>query len=239
MLNRTMARHYSIPGVNSESFQRVALPPDSPRGGVLTQAAILKVTANGTVTSPVLRGAWVMKRLLGTPPQPPPPNVGSVEPDTLGASTIRELLDKHRSSETCASCHAAMDPPGFALESFDVIGGWRDRYRSLGTGDKPPWQFEGRDIWEYKLGPPVDSSGSLPDGRTFQDIREFKQLLLNDRQQVLHSLTEKLLTYATGAGIRFSDRAEVDRIVSAVSNKDRGLRTLVHEVVQSELFRNK
>jgi hypothetical protein len=239
MLNRTMAQHYGIEGITSEQFQRVALPANSPRGGVLTQAAVLKVTANGTVTSPVVRGAWVQKRLLGQPPQPPPPNVGAVEPDTRGATTIRELLDKHRNSQTCAACHRLIDPPGFALESFDVIGAWRDRYRSLGIGDKPAWKLEGRDIWEYKLGPPVDSSGVLPDGRTFDGISEFKQLLLSNRQQILRALTSNLLTYATGAGIRFTDRGEVDRIVQVVSTKDYGLRTLLHEVIQSELFRNK
>ncbi len=239
MLNRTMARHYGVPGAASEQFRRVALPDGSPRGGVLTQAAVLKVTANGTVTSPVMRGAWVMKRLLGKPPQPPPPNVGSVEPDTRGATTIRELLDKHRNSESCAACHRVMDPPGFALESFDVIGGWRDRYRSLGKGDPPPWKFEGRDVWQYKLGPAVDASGALADGRTFKDIREFKQLLLAEKEQVLRCVTGKLLTYATGAGIRFCDRSEVERIVAEVSQQGWGLRTLVHSIVQSELFQTR
>jgi Protein of unknown function (DUF1588)/Protein of unknown function (DUF1585) len=199
----------------------------------------LKVTANGTVTSPVLRGAWVLKRLLGKPPQPPPPNVGSVEPDTRGATTIREQLDKHRHSETCAACHKDIDPPGFALESFDVIGGWRDRYRSLGKGDQPPWTFEGRNVWQYKLGLPVDASGTLPDGRAFKDIAEFKQLLLADKDEVLRALAGKLLTYATGAGIRFCDRAEVERIVAEVAQQDYGLRTLVHAVVQSSLFGEK
>jgi hypothetical protein len=239
MLNRTMARHYGIPGVTGEQFTPVKLPAGSPRGGVLTQAAILKLTANGTVTSPVLRGAWVMKRLLGKPPQPPPPNVGSVEPDTRGASTIRELLDKHRNSDTCASCHRTIDPPGFALESFDVIGGWRERYRSLGQGEKPPWKLDGRDIWEYKLGPPVDASGQLADGRAFKDITEFKQLILADKAQFLLALTGKLLTYATGASIRFSDRPEVERIAAAVTAKDSGLRTLIHAIVQSPVFREK
>ncbi len=239
MLNRPMARHYGIPGPNGEEFQRVALPAGNPRGGLLTQAAILKITANGTVTSPVLRGAWVLKRLLGKPPQPPPPNVGSVEPDTRGATTIRELLDKHRISETCAACHKDIDPPGFALESFDVIGGWRDRYRSIGQGDHPPWKFDGADIWQYKLGRPVDASGIMPDGRTFKDIAEFKKLLLADKDQMLRCLTEKLITYSTGAGIRFSDRAAVQRIVAEVSKADSGLRTLIHAIVQSETFQNR
>ncbi len=174
MLNRAMADHYGIAGTFDESFVRTPIPADSPRGGILTQAAVLKVTANGTVTSPVLRGTWVMKRLIGRPPQPPPPNVGSVEPYTRGATTIRELLDKHRRSPTCASCHNKIDPPGFALESFDVIGGWRDRYRSLGFGRQPAWKLEGRDIWEYKLGPSVDASGVKSSGERFKNINDFK-----------------------------------------------------------------
>ena len=137
MLNRRLAEHYQIDGVAGEAFRRVPLPPGSHRGGVLTQASVLKVTANGTATSPVMRGAWVMKRLLGEPPPPPPADVPAFEPDTRGASTIREQLAKHRSRALCASCHAKMDPPGFALESFDVIGGLRDRYRGARKFGQP------------------------------------------------------------------------------------------------------
>ncbi len=167
MLNRRIAEHYGIDSVVGEDYQHVALPAGSPRGGILTQASVLKVTANGTVTSPVMRGAWVMKRLLGEPPAPPPP-VPAIEPDTRGTTTIRELLAKHRSDATCASCHQDIDPPGFALESFDVIGGYRERYRSLEKGDRPQYKLRGRDIYQYKLALPVDASGELPDGRTFQ-----------------------------------------------------------------------
>ncbi len=132
MLNEKLATHYGIPGVTGAQFRRVALPPGCPRGGFLTQAAILKVTANGTTTSPVPRGAFVMARLLGQPPEPPPANTPAVEPDVRGAVTIREQLEKHRSDASCAGCHAKIDPAGFALEAFDVIGGYRTRYRSLG-----------------------------------------------------------------------------------------------------------
>ena len=150
MLNRRLAEHYGIAGVSGEEFRRVPLPPGCHRGGVLTQASVLKVTANGTVTSPVLRGAWVMKRLLGEPLPPPPPDVPAFEPDTRGATTIRAQLDKHRNLAACASCHSRMDPPGFALENFDVIGGWRERYRaergsSVQPGDVPKIKFRGRD----------------------------------------------------------------------------------------------
>jgi hypothetical protein len=238
MLNRRLAEHYGIAGVMGEQFQRVARPADSPRGGLLTQAAILKVTANGTVTSPVMRGTWVLKRLLGQPPAPPPP-VAAIEPDTRGATTVREQLAKHRDSAACASCHRSIDPPGFALESFDVIGGWRDRYRSIELGDQPTWKLRGRNIWEYKLGPAVDSSGQLEDGRKFEGIRDFKQLLLGQQEQVTRCLAEKLLTYGTGAGIEFADRKAVAGIVQRTIDQGGGLRTLVHEIVQSPTFRGK
>ena len=180
MLNRCIAEHYKIAGVIGEEFRRVPLPPGSHRGGVLTQASVLKVTANGTFSSPVLRGAWVLRRLLGEPPDPPPADIPAFEPDTRGATSIRQQLAKHRSLASCASCHTRIDPPGFALENFDVIGGWRDRYRAE-KGDSPPGKFRGRGIWEYRLGPPVDASGQLADGRKFKNIDEFKQLLLRAR----------------------------------------------------------
>src|SRR4051812_22454643 len=123
MLNGRLAAHYDLPPVGGSQVRRVPLPPGCPRGAFLTQAAVLKVTANGTTTSPVPRGAFVLDRLLGRPPAPPPPNVPAVEPDVRGATTIREQLDKHRNNAACASCHVKMDPPGFALEEFDVIGG--------------------------------------------------------------------------------------------------------------------
>lgn len=239
MVNRRLADHYGIPDVAGETLRRVSLPADSVRGGFLTQASVLKVTANGTVSSPVVRGTWVMKHLLGQPPLPPPPNVGSVEPDTRGATTIREQLDKHRNSETCAGCHRSIDPPGFALESFDVIGGWRDRYRSQEKGDRPPGKLRGRGIGEYKLGLPVDASGQLADGRGFQDIREFRQLLLDNRERLDRALAENLVIYGTGAGISFADREAVAEIVSKAGKDGGGLRTTLREIVLSDLFRHK
>ena len=115
-------------------MRKVSLSPKSVRGGVLTQASVLKVTANGTTTSPVTRGVWILENLIGKPSPPPPAGVPAVEPDIRGATTIREQLDKHRNTESCARCHRHIDPPGFALESFDVIGGWRDFYRTVGAG---------------------------------------------------------------------------------------------------------
>jgi Protein of unknown function (DUF1588)/Protein of unknown function (DUF1585) len=213
----------------------VTLPANSPRGGLMTTAAVLKVTANGTVSSPVLRGAWILRRLLGKPPSPPPP-VNAIEPDTRGATTIREQLAKHRDSETCNRCHREIDPPGFALECFDVIGGFRDRYRSVGEGDEPLQKLHGRNIWEYKLGQKVDSSGQTSDGRKFADIREFKNLMMLEREQIARNLASKLITYATGSGISFADRDAIDQIVDKTRSQGWGLRTLVHESLSSELF---
>ena len=133
ILNDRLAKHYGVPGVVGAQLRRVNLTADSVRGGLLTQASVLKVTANGTTTSPVLRGAWAIENLLGIHVPPPPP-VPAVEPDLTGATTLRQQLDKHRNDVSCASCHSKIDPAGFALESFDAIGGWRDRYRiPLGT----------------------------------------------------------------------------------------------------------
>jgi Protein of unknown function (DUF1588)/Protein of unknown function (DUF1585) len=181
----------------------------------------------------------VLKRILNDPPAPPPPNVGSVEPDTRGANTIRELLAKHRNSETCASCHAKIDPAGFALESFDVIGGWRDRYRSKEVGDKPSGTFEGRGIWQYKIGLPVDCTGELADGRKFEDIRAFKKLLTSDSGKITAALAAKLLTYGTGASISYADRTAVQGIATKTQAAGNGLRELLHQVIASDTFQTK
>ena len=236
MLNGRLAEHYGIPGVSGMEFRKVTLPKDSHRGGVLTMAGVLKVTANGTTTSPVLRGTWVLDRVLGTPPPKPPVDVEAVEPDIRGAVTIRDQLAKHRQRAECAGCHAKIDPPGFALESFDVIGGWRENYRSVGKGDEVV--RNGRKM-RYRNGLPVDAADVMPDGQKFRNVDEFKQLLLKDRDQLARALAEKLLGYATGASPEKSDRPVVDAIVNRVRPKDYGLRALVHEVVQSKVFQHK
>lgn len=236
MLNGRLAKHYGIPGVDGWEFHKVTLPRENHRGGVLTMASVLKVTANGTNTSPVVRGAWIMDRILGTPPPRPPADVPAIEPDIRGATTIREQLAKHRQIASCASCHAKIDPAGFALESFDVIGGWRDHYRTTGLGQ--PVVIDGRQM-HYLKGPKVDPADVLPNGKKFRNIDELKELLLCDKDQIARSLTERLLTYATGAAPSATDRSEVDAILGKICEKDYGLRTLVHEIVQSSLFQTK
>ena len=165
MINRRLAEHYGIEGVEGQHIRRVKTK-GTVRGGFLTQASVLKTTANGTTTSPVRRGNWVLTSILGTPSPPPPPNIGSIEPDTRGTTTIREELDAHRDSAVCNSCHRNIDPPGFAMESFDVIGGFREKYRSVEHGEHPTKRLHGRNIWEYKLNLPVDPSGETPDGES-------------------------------------------------------------------------
>ncbi|MCX6836878.1 MAG: DUF1592 domain-containing protein [Verrucomicrobia bacterium] len=233
-LNERLAKHYGIPGVEGMEMQRVNLPAGSHRGGVMTMGSVLKVTANGTTTSPVLRGSWVLERILGTPPAKPPVDVEAIEPDIRGATTIREQLAKHRDVETCSGCHKKIDPPGFALESFDVIGGWRTHYRSLtNNGER---DSQGRRV---RPGPAVDPADVLTDGRRFQNIDEFKQLLLTDKDQLTRNLAEKLLAYATGAEPAPLDRPQIDVIVKRVSEQGMGFRTLIHEIVQSALFQTK
>lgn len=237
MVNQKLATHYGIADVTGTLIRRVALPNDCPRGGFLTQAAILKITANGTTTSPVPRGAFVIDRLLGEPPEPPPANVSAIEPDVRGATTIREQLAKHREHAVCASCHRRIDPPGFALESFDVIGGFRNRYRSIGEGD--PAQRGSIDPLigiGFKLGPNVDSAGELSDGRAFKDIRQFQSLIAADSTRLLRNLANQFTVYATGRTVRFSDRPAIDELVRRTQDQGGGVRTLLHELIGSPLF---
>ncbi len=238
-LNERLATHYGIPGVKGVAMRRVTLPPDSPRGGFLTQASVLKITANGTTTSPVLRGKWIVERILGIDIPPPPP-VAAVEPDIRGAVTIRQQLDKHRDDASCASCHRKMDPPGFALENFDIMGAWRDRYRGVDE-KKPAVKGLGKNghPFAFHYGLPVDAAGELPDGRPFTDIRDFKRLAREDDAMLARNLVRQLLVYSTGSPVRFADRPALETILARAAPQHYGLRTLIHEVIQSPLFQNK
>jgi hypothetical protein len=236
MVNGRLAKHYGLGGVEGWAFQKKPVPPGSHRGGVLTMASVLKVTANGTTTSPVLRGAWVMHRILGTPPPPPPDNVSAIDPDIRGATTIREQLAKHRATESCARCHRLFDPPGFALESFDCIGGWRDHYRTTGLGETVV--IEGKRM-PYLKGKQVDPADVTAAGREFEDIDGLKRILLEDRPKLARTLATNLIAYATGRAPQANDRAAVDVIVARIAEHNYGLRSLVHEIVQSDFFRSK
>ena len=237
-VNRQLAEHYGIAGIAGEEMRKVTLPADSPRGGLITQASIHKITSNGTSTSPIPRGNFVLANLLGQPAPPPPAGVGAIEPDTRGTTTIREQLDAHRSSPVCASCHRVIDPPGFALESFDPIGGFRTNYRtSGGMFDAGGGFFVPA---PYGEGAPVDPSGVTPAGDAFAGIGDYKQLMLQrELDQVARHLAASLLVVSTGAEVEFADRDAVERIVAEGRNERHPVRTMIHRVVGSDLFRRR
>ena len=223
MLNERLAGHYGIDGVSAGEVTEVSLPADSPRGGLITQGAVLKVTANGTDTSPVLRGVWISERLLGVHVPPPPTNVPAVEPDVRGATTIRDLLAKHRSDDACASCHVKVDPVGFALENFDAAGEWRSKY--------PKYNKRGK-------GPKVDASYQTG-GVGFKDVVGFQKLITAQPDRLAKSLAEQLLTYGTGGPPEFADRPSLEKIVRQTKRSDYGVRSIIEAVVLSETFRTK
>lgn len=231
ILNQRLATHYGIDGVRGhEAFRVVPLPKDSVRGGILTHASVLKVTANGTSTSPVLRGAWVLDKLLGQPPSPPPAGVPAIEPDTRGATTIREQLDKHRDIESCNRCHSRIDPPGFALEEFDVIGGHRQWYRILSDkGERVPKT-------NYRVGAEVEQGGTLHDGVSFANFSQYREQLSADPNRIATAIATKLLVYGCGRPVGVADRSDIVEIVDLARQNDYGLRSMIHAVTDSELF---
>ena len=213
-LNRELAEHYGMPGLKGNHFRKVSLPNAS-RGGILGHGSFLTASANGVDTSPVVRGIYVMNKLLDYTPPPPPDDVRAIEPDVRGATTLREQLIKHHADATCAQCHNKIDPSGFALENYDAIGGWRDQY-------------------DRKL--KVDSSGKLPNGQTFASNAEFRKLVVAQDETFTRCLTKKLLTYAIGRQLNSSDRPSIDKISKEMASKDKGLQDLIQAVVASEGF---
>ena len=232
MLNERLAKHYRIAGVVGPDFRRVSLDKSKTmRGGLLTHASIHAVTSNGSTTSPVIRGTWVLEKFLGTPAPPPPPDVPAIEPDIRGATTIKEQLAKHRDIASCASCHRKIDPPGFALENFDVIGGWRDHYRAL---------VEPRPGARAKLsdGPLVDSSDEWAGVGQFSNFQEFRELVKKREDLVTQNLTHQLATFALGRAPGFADRQPLKDIATNVREKKSGMKSLVLDIVSSPVFTN-
>jgi cytochrome c5 len=215
-LNERLARHYGIPGVYGSHFRRVQLPDDR-RAGLLGQGSILTVTSYAHRTSPVVRGKWLLENLLGAPPPPPPANVPALKENNEGGkpTSVRERLEEHRKNPVCASCHARMDPLGFALENFDAIGRWRAVDES---------------------GKPVDASGVLPDGTKFQGPAEFRRVLLAHRDEFVSTLTEKLLTYALGRGLESYDMPAVRAILRQAKADDDRWSSLIRGIVASVPF---
>jgi hypothetical protein len=221
-----LARFYQLPDVPGDALQRVTLAADTHRGGLLAQGAILKVTANGNNTSPVVRGVWIGERILGDEIRPPPGGVPAIEPDIRGTTTIREQLERHRADASCASCHRTIDPPGFALENFDPSGRWRDRYLSMAGGKR-------------KAGPKVDPSSTLPDGRSFTSFDEFRSLVAASPERLARSLASHLLVFSTGGTLSFADREVVEAIVKDAAKEKYRMRSILHGVVTSPVFQSK
>jgi hypothetical protein len=216
-VNRPLARHYGLAPPRGSGFELVKLT-DSRRGGLLGQASILTVTANGIDTSPVVRGVWLLENILGTPPSPPPPDVPPLDPDVRGAKSIREQLDKHRSVASCYDCHRKIDPLGFALENYDAIGNWRDTY-------------EGNTK--------IDATGELPGGQKFDGVESFKQLMVERRDQFVKALTSKLLSYATGRRTGPAETLQVHSIARQLDQRGNGLRDLIELIATSDAFSSK
>lgn len=219
LVNEPLAQLYGLQNVRGTALRKVQLPPGLRRGGLLTQASVLKLTANGTTTSPVKRGAWVATKLLGKEVPPPPPSVPGLDPDVRGATTIRQQLAKHRENQSCASCHARMDPFGFALENYDVIGAWRERYRFIENGRA------------NLNGPQVDAAAETEDGQHFKDIGELKKILLNDPDLLARNLLKQLMVYAGGVQLGPQDRAEIAGRIDRLRKKNHGARSVLYEVV--------
>ena len=235
-INDQLARHYGLPQASGSAMRRFELPDDSPYGGLLTQASILKITSNGTSTSPVVRGAWIMDRLIGQPPPKPPASVPAVEPDIRGAKTIRELLALHAAEESCSACHARFDPVGVPLENFDIFGRWRTRYRGLEKGQPITGIDRAGHDFSYALTSTVDPRGKLLDGREFRNIIELKTILAANDRQLARNLLHQFTVYSTGTPVRFSDRVEIEEMLDACAADGYRVRDLIHSLVQSRIF---
>ena len=212
---------------DSKKMQRVSMPQGGRFGGLLGMAGVMTATANGVDTQPVLRGVWVLENILGTPPPPPPDAVPALTPGTGDEIGPREILASHTTEESCAGCHKRIDPVGFVLESFDPIGRWRTEY--------PPQRGQGKQA----RGLPVETDGRLTDGTELQDVTDLKTYLRNDITPFAECISEKLLTYATGRGMTYSDHKLIRQLVEENQHHGGGFQDLVVALVNSESFRTR
>jgi hypothetical protein len=213
-LNDRLARHYGIEGVQGPEFRKVELTTDQ-RGGVLGQAGVLTVSSYATRTSVVIRGKYILQEILGTPPAPPPPEVPPLDEAAVGTLlSLRQQMEKHRANAVCATCHSKMDPLGFGLENYDAVGKWRT--------------LDGKF--------PVDSSGTLPNGKTFANPAEMRAALVSLLPQFARSLVEKLMIYALGRGIAPYDRRAIDQITARLAGEGYPFQTAIYEIVRSAPF---
>ena len=226
MANPRLCEFYGLPEPEASGFDRVALRPEHHRGGLLTMGAVLGLTSDGTRHRPVHRGVWVSEAIFGKTPPPPPANVDPIEPNPPDRpkATIRQKLTAHTQNANCAACHRKIDPLGLAFDQFDAIGQWRTHERvEKGRGDDPP----------------VDASGTLSDGRAFNDSEEFKQLLREDRDRFLHAFVEHLCTYGLRRVLTVDDREDIQSIVDEAKRKDYRLKEVIRAVALSDLIQKR
>ncbi|MEM7147513.1 MAG: DUF1592 domain-containing protein [Verrucomicrobiota bacterium] len=229
-LNKRNAKLYGIEFPNSDNMKRVSIKPGGRRGGILTQASVMMATANGVDTQPVLRGAWLLENILGDAVPEPPASVPAVEPDTTGAKSIRELLERHTADSECARCHKKIDPPGFVLENFDPVGRWRDHY--------PVYKGKGDQVVRED-GLPIDAAGTLENGTPLHDVTDLKKYLVDNIDVFGNCLAEKLLVYAAGRTLTFGDHETVAQLVRDVRKNGNGFQDLIVAIVLSESFATK
>jgi hypothetical protein len=219
-VNGPLAEHYGITGVSGESFRRVELKPDDPRGGLLGMASILTLNSHTFRTSPTLRGKWILEVVFGTPPPPPPANVSQIKDKQAGdeeAKSFREILAQHARDASCAACHKKIDPLGFGLENFDAIGRWRDKHGAEA----------------------IDASGVLPTGERFRGPQELKKVLLARKDEFLRHLAEQMFVYALGRELEYHDEPAIDAIVARMGQDDNRYSALVMGIADSYAFRHR
>lgn len=231
VVNEVLAKHYGLEGVKGGNFRVVELDAKSPRGGVLSQGSILTLTSNGTRTSPIVRGIWVLERILGSPPNPPPPDVEPLEPDVRGSKTIKDMLAKHREVETCNECHRKIDPWGFAMENFDPVGVWRDHYGGYSIKDEDGKWVKVREV-------KVDASTRMVDGTKIKNFEKIKEYLVSNDKRLAIALAEKLMSYALGYQCGPRERLAIDKIVDRLEKRDYPLGDLVLGICLSDPFMN-
>ena len=226
VINERLATHYGIEGVTGPEFRAVAIGRDHHRGGVLGMAGLMTLLSDGSRTLPVRRAAWVLENLLNDPPAPPPPNAGEIQPNTSGKRlTVRERLTLHRDEPTCASCHAKLDGYGLALENYDAIGAWRTQQNGEG--------FRGAKA------PSINASGTLKSGRAFDNLEQFKNAMLNEREIFIRAFTERLLTYTLGRPVGAIDRDVVDEIMAQAATHEYRIQAFIQAIAASEPFHTK
>jgi hypothetical protein len=228
VINERLAKHYKIEGVKGPEFRRVAIRPENHRGGVLGMSGLMTYLADGTRTLPMRRGSWVLREMFNDPPNNPPPNAGEIQPNTSGKNlTVRQRLELHRRDAICASCHAKLDPFGLALENYDAIGAWRERFNGEGYRGAP------------NQAPSLDVSGSFPDGKKFNTLEEYKAGLMMKKDKFARAFSVKMLTYALCRPVGYADHQLVDSLAEELRKNDYRMQALIYAIVASKPFNTK